>query len=74
MILVALNGAVYFVENNRTVLWLEIATSLAIGLFGVTVFAMQLRRLGERRSGDRTRDGRQGEHARTGTEPMGRRS
>ncbi len=73
MTLIAANGAVYFVEGNQTVLWLEIGTTLAISLFGVVVFAMQLRRLGERRSGDRPSGGRQGEHSQTSTEPMDRR-
>ena len=58
MALIAANGAVYFVEDNRTVLWTEIAATVVIGLFGTVVFAMQLRRLGERRSSDRRSEDR----------------
>ncbi len=52
MILIAANGRVYFVENNLAVLWLEIAVTILICIFGVVVFAIQLKRLGERRSND----------------------
>jgi hypothetical protein len=52
MILVAANGSVYFVESNQLVLWLEISVTVLICLFGIAVFAMQLRRLGERRNSD----------------------
>lgn len=55
MIIVAANGSVYFVERNPFVLWLEISLTVVISVFGIAVFAMQLRRLGERRDSDRRR-------------------
>ncbi len=60
MILIAANGSVFFVERNSFVLWLEISLTILISLFGLVVFAMQIRRLGERRnSDDRRADRRQ---------------
>jgi uncharacterized membrane protein YbhN (UPF0104 family) len=53
MTLVAVNGSVYFVENNRFVLFSEIGASILITLFGLLVLALQLQRLGERRASDR---------------------
>jgi membrane protein YdbS with pleckstrin-like domain len=61
MALIAANGAVYFVEANPVILWIEIAVTVLISLFGLVVFAMQLRRLGERRRSDDTRDERRGQ-------------
>ncbi len=58
MILIAANGSVLFVERNSFVLWVEISLTILISLFGLVVFAMQLRRLGERRNGDGRRTGR----------------
>lgn len=58
MIIVAANGRVFFVEDNPVVLWLEISVTVLICLFGIAVFAMQLRRLGERRRSDARRDDR----------------
>ncbi len=58
MALIAANGSVYFVESNPLVLWLEIALTVGICIFGAAVFVMQLRRLGERRTSDRTRQDR----------------
>jgi len=52
MALIAANGSVYFVENNLLVLWLEIALTVSICIFGAAVFVMQLRRLSERRKSD----------------------
>jgi hypothetical protein len=52
MIIIAAKGRVLFVENNPFILWLEIIGSLLIIVFGTVVFAMQLRRLGERRRGE----------------------
>ena len=60
MSLIAVNGSVYFVERNQFVLWLEISISIVICLFGIAVFAMQLRRLTERRNGDRPGDNPRG--------------
>ena len=53
MILIAINGAVQFMENNHTILTIEIILTILITLFGITVFIIQLRRLGESRSWDR---------------------
>jgi len=61
MTLIAANGAVYFVETNRAILWIEIAASVLISLFGTAVFAIQVYRLGERRGSDNTRDERRGQ-------------
>jgi ABC-type nickel/cobalt efflux system permease component RcnA len=53
MILIAVNGSVYFIEDNNLVLSLEIAASVLITLFGLWVLFLQLQRLGERRETDR---------------------
>jgi ABC-type multidrug transport system permease subunit len=53
MILIAINGVVQFVENNHTILTIEIILTMLITFFGITVFIIQLRRLGESRSSDR---------------------
>jgi uncharacterized BrkB/YihY/UPF0761 family membrane protein len=53
MVLIAANGAVYFIEANRIILWGEIIATVVITLFATAVFAVQLYRLGERRKGDR---------------------
>ncbi len=58
MILIAANGSVFFVERNSFVLWLEISLTILISLFGLVVFVMQLRRLGERRNSDERRANR----------------
>ena len=52
MIVIALNGSVRFVEYNHAVLWLEIILSTLISLFGLIIFIIQLRRLGESRKND----------------------
>jgi membrane protein implicated in regulation of membrane protease activity len=52
MILIAANGAVYFVENNPAILWTEVVITVIISLFGVAVFTLQVYRLGERRRSD----------------------
>ena len=56
MILIAINGSISFVEHNQVVLWLEVALSTLICIFAIVVFAMQLRKLGERRKNDRIGD------------------
>jgi ABC-type nickel/cobalt efflux system permease component RcnA len=56
MILIAMNGSVYFIEDNHFVLFAEIAASVLITLFGLWVLALQIQRLGERRSSDRSHD------------------
>jgi uncharacterized membrane protein YbhN (UPF0104 family) len=56
MALIAANGSVYFVEENHFVLLAEIAASVLITLFGLWVLALQIQRLSERRSSDRSDD------------------
>jgi hypothetical protein len=58
MTIIAANGAVYFVEPNPVILWIEIIATLLISLFGVAVFAIQVYRLGERRASDEGREDR----------------
>ena len=53
MILIAKNGQIYFVEANPVILYGEIVAVVLIILFAVTVFAIQIKRLGERRRDDR---------------------
>ena len=55
MIVIAAYGAVYFIERDPLILWIEISASLVITLFAVFVLTMQIRRLGERRRDDRDR-------------------
>lgn len=52
MVLIAKNGAVYFVEGNTTILWAEIGITTLITLFATAVFAIEIYRLGERRKSD----------------------
>ena len=60
MIIIALNGSIYFVEKNPLILWGEITAVVLITLFAIYVFALQIVRLGERRRGDdRDRGSRQ---------------
>ena len=53
MILIATNGLVQFVENNPMILAIEIILTVLITAFGIFVFILQLRRLGEKRQDDR---------------------
>lgn len=55
MIIIAVNGTVYFVERNPVILWIEIAATMMIILFATVVFITQVRRLGERRREDNRR-------------------
>jgi hypothetical protein len=57
MIIIAVNGSVYFVERNAAIRWLEVAAAVLIILFATGVFITQLRRLRERRQGDDRRGG-----------------
>ena len=57
MVLIAKNGAIYFIETNAVILWAEIVATTLITLFATAVFAIQLYRLGERRRGDARRRG-----------------
>jgi hypothetical protein len=52
MLEIARNGAIQFIENNKAILSLEIVVTILISLFAIAVFAIQLKRLGERRNGD----------------------
>jgi hypothetical protein len=59
MFLIALNGSIYFIENNPYILWAEISAALLITIFAISVLIMQLKRLSERRrSDDRRADDR----------------
>jgi nitrogen fixation/metabolism regulation signal transduction histidine kinase len=53
MLIIATNGSIYFVENNRFILWGEISVTLLIVFFAVYVLVLQILRLAERRSSDR---------------------
>ena len=50
MVLIAANGAIYFVEENPMILWGEIVVTVIIILFATAVFAIQVYRMGERRA------------------------
>jgi ABC-type nickel/cobalt efflux system permease component RcnA len=54
--LIAINGSVYFIENNPLILWIEITASVFITVFAVFIMTTQIRRLGERRRTDRNKD------------------
>ena len=45
MVLIARHGEIYFIESNPVVLYGEIAATVLITLFAVTVFAYQCKRL-----------------------------
>ena len=49
MVIIAVNGSVYFVEKNPLILWGEITAIVLITLFAIYVFILQIVRLGERR-------------------------
>jgi len=52
MVIIAVNGSIYFVENNPLILWGEITAIVLITLFAIFVFTLQIIRLGERRRGE----------------------
>jgi uncharacterized BrkB/YihY/UPF0761 family membrane protein len=56
MLLIAVNGSVYFVEDNPLILWTEIGISITIVIFAIVIFISQYQRLGERRKTDKTRE------------------
>jgi membrane protein YdbS with pleckstrin-like domain len=59
MVIIAVNGSVYFEERNPLILWGEIAIIALITLFAIYVIAAQIQRLGERRRDyDKVTDGR----------------
>ena len=59
MVIIAVDGSAYFVENNDFILWAEIVGSALILVFAVLIFVNQIQRLGERRSNDRLNRRRQ---------------
>jgi uncharacterized BrkB/YihY/UPF0761 family membrane protein len=58
MVIIAVNGSAYFVENNDVILWGEITASVLITLFAICILVIQIQRLGERRRSDRRADSR----------------
>ena len=52
MCLIAINGSIYFMEENSVILAAEIAVTILIMLFGTGVLVIQIKRLGARRRGD----------------------
>lgn len=52
MVLIAQYGAVYFVEENPLILYVEVSASALILIFAIVVFFIQCIRLGERRRYD----------------------
>ena len=56
MLLIEINGAVYFVEKEPAILWIEIAVTVIIVVFASFVLIVQIKRLGERRGNDRRID------------------
>lgn len=59
LVLIAKYGKIYFVEANPVILYGEITATVLITLFAATVFALQWKRMGERRRGDDERKGSQ---------------
>ena len=53
MIVIARYGAVYFIERDPLIIWIEISASIVITLFAIFVLSIQIKRLGERRRNDR---------------------
>ena len=58
MVIIALSGSIYFVENEPIILWSEISATILIILFATSILVMQIHRLGERRRTDRVGGGR----------------
>ena len=56
MVIVAVYGAAYFVENNHFILYAEIVAPVLITLFAIYILILQIKRLGERRGTDRDKD------------------
>jgi len=59
MIIIARDGAAYFIEKNRLILYGEITGVALILIFAVYVLVTEIRRLSERRGVDRDEDKRQ---------------
>lgn len=53
MALIQIHGEVRFVEPNTAILWAEIIGTAIIIVYSATVFTLQWKRLGERRTSDR---------------------
>jgi hypothetical protein len=53
MVIIAIRGSAYFVENNPLILWTEITVTILITLFAIYILVLQIQRLGERRGADR---------------------
>ena len=53
MVLIAKNGQIYFIEANPVILHGEIVATVLVVVFAITVFAIQCKRLGEKRRDDR---------------------
>ena len=53
MALIKMYGEVYIVEPNSAILMAEIIGTVIIVIYSATVFALQWKRLGERRSRDK---------------------
>jgi membrane protein YdbS with pleckstrin-like domain len=58
MIIIAVNGSAYFIENNKFILWSEIFLSVFIVAFALFILVSQFKRLGERRTNDGRREDR----------------
>ena len=56
--LIAVRGQICFTETNATILYGEIALVALIALFAIAVFALQYRRLNEKRASDGRQDDR----------------
>jgi protein-S-isoprenylcysteine O-methyltransferase Ste14 len=56
MSIIAMSGSVCFVENDPVILWIEIALTVLITTFGIYILVVQIKKLGERRSGEVTGD------------------
>jgi hypothetical protein len=56
MLIIAVNGSIYFIENNPFILWAEISGTVLIIFFAACVMTLQVRRLDERRKTDRRKN------------------
>jgi hypothetical protein len=53
ILLIEINGAVYFIEKEPALLWAEIIVTVMIIIFGGSILIIQIMRLGEKRVNDR---------------------
>lgn len=53
MVLIQVNGSVYFIEKEPIILWAEIIITVMIITFSSFVLVAQIKRLGEKRQTDR---------------------